>query len=97
MDTLTKDITETLESKLRADLNTVEGNLAADLYDAVRARADLDWERVAAFAASLHENAVRADLLQNALRWIEETERAAEQPARVGTSGRLPVGLALAM
>lgn len=97
MDTLTKDIAETLESRLRAELDTVEGNLAADLYDAIRARTDSEWERVAAFAASMHENAIRAELLQRKLREAEAAERAAEQPARVGTSGRLPVGLALAM
>lgn len=78
---------ETLESKLRADLHTVEGNLGADLYDVIRARTDGEWERVAVFAASLHENAVRADLLQNALRWVEETERAA-------AAGRAAIGMA---
>lgn len=72
---------EQLSERLRAELSALDGNICADNYDVIRARADHDGERIAIHSANLYENAVRAETFQRVLAWLGEIER----PAAVAT------------
>ena len=77
---------ERLSERLRAELNALDGNICADNYDVVRARADHDPERIAIHSANLYENAVRAETFHRVLTWLRDLEKpaAAETMAMAG-------------
>lgn len=72
---------EQIAERLRVELDRLDGNICADNYDVVRARADHDAERIAIHSATLYENAVRAETFQRVLAWLHDVER----PAAVAT------------
>lgn len=72
---------EQLAERFRAEIEYLDGEICADNYAVIRARADHDAERIGIHSAKVYENAVRAETFQRALAWLRDVER----PAAVAT------------
>lgn len=81
-----------LTEKITNAIDTLEAQIAADIFDAQRGRQDGDPEKIAIHANDLAANAIRLEVFNQVATWLVEAEPA---PMTARNSG--PLAMAAAM
>lgn len=82
-----------LTERLTKAIDTLEAQIAADLFDIQRGRAAGDPEKIAIHAGEMAANAIRLEVLNEVATWLVEAAEPAAMPAR--NSGALAMAAAM--
>lgn len=81
-----------LTEKITNAIDTLEAQIAADIFDVQRSRTDGDPEKIAIHASDMAMNAIRLEVLNQVATWLVEAEPA---PMTARNSG--PLAMAATM